>query len=36
MSKTNAIIIVAAIILIVVLYLFMQTIVDILSNFGVV
>lgn len=36
MSKTNAIIIVAAIILIAVLYLFMQTIADILANFGVV
>ena len=36
MSKTNAIIIVAAIILIIVLYLFLQTIVDILSSFGVV
>jgi hypothetical protein len=36
MSKTNAIIIVAAIILIVVLFLFMAKIQEILSSFGVI
>ena len=36
MSKTGIIIGIAAIILIVVLYLFADTVVDILSNFGVI
>ena len=36
MSKTSAIIIVAAIILVIVLYLFVDKIQDILSSFGVV
>jgi hypothetical protein len=36
MKKTNLIIAVAAIILIIVLYLFLRTISDILLNFGVV
>jgi hypothetical protein len=36
MKKTNVIIVIAAVILVVVLYLFVDTIIDMLSGFGVV
>ena len=36
MKKTNVIIVIAAVILVVVLYLFVDTILDMLSGFGVV
>ena len=36
MRKTNVIIVVAAVVLVVVLYLFVDTILDMLSGFGVV
>ena len=35
MKKTNVLIVIAAIILVVVLYLFVETIIDMLSVFGV-